>query len=395
MKTGKNFPVLYWVVVAVTLALGAVGFYWRLSAGHRMANYGELIVWGLWVATYIFFVGISAGSFVIAALVYVFDIERFRPIAPLALLVSLITLPVGLLNIWVDLGHMERFYELYVRPSLVSIMSVEVWLYTAFLIVLVAIIWLEFFRKAASEEEQRSGRLAVRVLSAIGLVLVILFEGAGGALYGVAAARPAWHGGLFPLLFILSAMVVGTALLAGIYAFFSSERGTERHRQVMVDLGKLMLGLVVMEVLFTFSEYSIAFYGSVPSEIEPLKVILTGPFWYVFWIGQVGLGMVLPIVLLVWSRTREEPLWIGVAGLGVVIATFAMRLNIVIPALALPELEGLINATPSPRITTSYVPSSMEWFVAIGTVGLALALFAIGYSLLPVEPQQEKEVSHG
>jgi len=385
MKSSKSFAITYWAAIAVMLVLGAFGLYWRLTTGHVMANYGQLIVWGLWVAMYIFFVGVSAGAFMVASLSYVFGIERFRPLRRLALLISTVAMPLGLLNIWFDLGHMSRFIEMYTRPSFTSMLSLEVWLYTAFLIVLALMIWLEFTNKPS----------ALKMLSTIGFVLVILYEGAGGALYGVAAARPAWHGGLFPLLFILSAFSVGVATLGATYAFFSKDHGTEQHRQVTVDLGKLLLGLVVLEALFTFSQYSIGLYSSVPGEVAPLMETLTGPFWYVFWIGQLGLGMVLPLVILFWQRTRENTVWVGVAGIGVFLATFGMRLNIVIPALALPELQGLIEATPSPRISALYIPSAMEWFLSIGIVGLGLAAFAIGAKWFLSQSQDVKEVSNG
>jgi protein NrfD len=389
MKNSKNFTLIYWAAVAVMLILGVFGLYWRLTTGHEMANYGQLIVWGLWVVMYIFFVGISAGSFMLVALAYTFGIERFRPLGRLALLTSLVALPVGLLNIWFDLGHMERFFETLTRPSFSSMLPYEIWLYTGFLIVLALMIWVEF-RKGDQDKSK-----TLKILSTIGFVMVILFESAGGAIYGVDKARPLWHGGLIPLLFLLSALSVGTATVTGIYAFFSKDRGTEKHRELVADLGKLMLGFVVLEALFTFASYFVAFYGAVPSEITPLKTILVGPLWFIFWIGQIGLGLVLPVFLLWWNRTRKNPAWVGVAGFGIMIATLAMRWNLIVPALALPELQGLIDATPSPRITSFYVPSMMEWFLSIGFLGLGLAAFAIGAKWFLSQPQDVKEASNG
>lgn len=384
MKTSKSFTTTYWILTILMLVVGAVGLYWRLTSGHRMANYGELIVWGLWVAMYIYFIGISAGAFVLVTLTHTFGMERFRPLSRIALLTSLIALPIGLLSIWVDLGHMARFYEMFTRPNLLSMMNIEVWLYTAFFVVLVIMAWSEFRTGSLSQA-------AMKWLSGLGLALVILIEGTGGALYGVAGARPSWHGGLFPLLFMLSAFLAGMAVVAGIYAFFSADRGTEAYKQSLSSVGKFMLGLVILDVLFTFAEYSIALYSSVPSETAPLMNIIAGPFWYVFWIGQVGLGMVLPIFLLLYQQTKDSPVWIGVAGFSVAIATFGMRLNVVIPALALPELQGLMEATPSPRISDFYFPSTMEWFVAIGILGLGLALFALADKFFAVKATASKE----
>ena len=343
MKNGKSLSIAYWVVVVAMLAIGAVGMYWRLTAGHTMANYGELIVWGLWVAMYIYFIGLSAGAFLISSLVYVFGVERFRPIARLALFTALVSLLMALLNIWFDIGHMERFFEVYTRPNIFSMMAWMVWLYTAYFVLLLFELWFESRQDLiqwgqkpgfsgtlsrwlalgsheASDATRQRDEKVVKVLGAIGVPLAILFHGGVGALFGVISARPAWNSGLFPLLFLVSALVSGGGLLTAIYAFLAPNRGSEAHRSLVIDLGKLLLGLTLLDILFTFAEYSIAMYGAIPSEVSPLLKTMTGPFWYVFWIGQVGLGMVIPVVLLAWKRTRQSPVWIGVAGAAIVLA---------------------------------------------------------------------------
>jgi molybdopterin-containing oxidoreductase family membrane subunit len=414
MKNNKGLYLAYWAVVLVMLAIGVVGLYWRLTAGHRLANYGQLIVWGLGVALYIYFIGLSAGAFLISALVYAFGVERFRPIARLALFTALISLLMALLNIWFDIGHMERFYEIYVRPNFLSMMAWMVWLYTAYFLLLVVELWfdarqdligwankpgltgaisrlLALGSKDLSPASRARDEKVTRVLGSIGVPLAIMFHGGVGALFGVVSARPAWHSGLFPLIFLASALVSGGGLLMAVYAFLAPDRGTLAHRSLVENLGKLVLGLVLLDALFTFAEYSIALYGSIPGDVAPLIAAITGPFWYVFWIGQIGLGIVVPVVLLGWERTRRSPFWVGVAGLAIVLAFVGVRLNIVIPPLSVPEIRGLVQAVPSPRMNTVYVPSAMEWFLSIGIIGLGMALFAIGYNLLPVQAQAVKE----
>jgi hypothetical protein len=60
-----------------------------------------------------------------------------------------------------------------------------------------------------------------------------------------------------------------------------------------------------------------------------------------------------------------------------------LRLNIVIPALAVEEINGLSDAIASPRFSTDYFPSAMEWALTAGILGLGLLLFGLGERFLP------------
>ena len=101
--------VLY-AVAFVAIILGVYGFSSRLLVGERDVNYGSYVNWGLWVAGYLFFAGIAAGSFMIATLDYVFDVPLFKGTGRYALMASVVTLPAALVLIGFDLGHMERIW---------------------------------------------------------------------------------------------------------------------------------------------------------------------------------------------------------------------------------------------------------------------------------------------
>ena len=77
------------IVWAIAFAAGAVGVFLRLTTGHELANYGSYVPWGLWVAAYVYFSGLSAGAFLISALVYAGGVRRLEPVARVALLTAL------------------------------------------------------------------------------------------------------------------------------------------------------------------------------------------------------------------------------------------------------------------------------------------------------------------
>jgi protein NrfD len=402
---------LFWAAGVLLFLIGIPGWYDRFAHGHLNTNYGSVVPWGLWVAAYIYFIGLSAGSFLISSLVYVFNVKQFEKIGRLALFTAVVTLLLALLSIWADLGHMWRFWHVYRYPNFRSPMAWMIWLYTTYFLLLSVELWF-LLRRDLAAGAQNTGwkarvyrlltlgatdvsaaaavrdRRVVRVLATIGVPLAVMFHGGVGALFGVVAARPAWHSGLFPILFLLSALASGGALLTLITAIFQD--GWRQNRDTVVALGRLVLVLLALDVLFQFSEILIAYAGGVPGHTDSLNLILTGQYWWVFWIWQIALGTVLPILLLA-LPTRTDPRVVSLAGLLIAAGFIGVRLNIVIPGLATEEIRGLTDAISSSRITTDYFPSLTEWLLTAGVVGLGLLLFGLGEMLLP---KDEKETAH-
>ena len=411
----KNLAIPLGIVWLAALAVGLVGVSQRLLSGHELANYTSSIPWGLWVAAYVYFVGLSAGSFLLSALIYVFGLRRLEPIGKLALFTALVSLLAALLTIWLDIGHMERFYYVFSRGNPVSMMAWMVWLYTAYFVVLSIEFW--FAMRAdlmeVAGEPGIQGRLAslllgqfgrafgptplvarsdphnrdadmrvVRVLGAIGVPLAIAFHGGVGALFGVVGARGFWNAPLYPLLFIVGALVSGGGLLTFITAFFLPNRGSKEHRDMVTYLGQITLGLLAVYLIMVWAEFSITWYADIPAESEPLYQVLGGPYPWVFWVFQVVLGAVVPIAMMT-MRPRSVA-WVGGAAFLIAATFLATRLNIVIPGLVEPQLEGLDTAYTDSRLSYDYFPSLMEWLVLIFIGALATGLFYAGYRSLPL-----------
>src|SRR5581483_7818628 len=92
--------------------------------------------------------------------------------------------------------------------------------------------------RATSGAAATRDRRVVRTLATIGVPVAIMFHGGVGALFGVVAARPHWHSGMFPILFLLSALVSGGALLTVIAAIFQD--GWQRNRETVLALGQMV-----------------------------------------------------------------------------------------------------------------------------------------------------------
>ncbi len=356
---------LPWILFAILALVGLVGAFLRFTSSRDLAAYGSYIPWGLWVATYIFFAGLSAGAYVVAVLGYVFGVERLKPIAPMALAIALACLGAALVTVWFDLGHMERVFSVFLRPNFTSMMAWMVWLYTAYAItVLLALygIW-------------RNHPGLTRTALMVGTPLVIFYPGAAGALFGTVVAQSLWHSPVFPILFLFGGVLSGFSLVTFAAAYFS-RKGAGYSDRVWL-MGRIMLGLLVLYLILEWAEYSIPMWYQVGHEYEALMGVLFGPFWYVFWVFHLLLGMLVPMLLL--ALLPRNPLATGAAGFLAASMFLAVRLNLVIPSQVQPQLEGLVNAYRDRRLGYSYIPTLFEWSVVAFSVALAIA---IAYAVL-------------
>lgn len=411
-----SFERLPWLPVAglvwlVALVLGAIGVFQRLTEGHTPADYGSYIPWGMWVAFYVYLIGLSAGAFLLSALIYVFDVRRMEQVGKLALFTALITLIGALLIIWLDIGHMERFWYVYSYGRPTSMMAWMVWLYTAYFLLILVELWfalrqdlvrwstrpnlqgtlarlLTFGFTDLSEEALAFDRRALRLLGTIGVPLAIAFHGGVGALFASVAARPFWNAAIYPIAFIVGALGSGGALLTAIVAFFWPRRGTWEHRDLVVFLGRLTLGLLLFYLLLEWAEFSLGLYGQLPEESGVYQEILSGQYWWVFWLIHIIVGAVIPIALLT-QGGRSVPL-VGLAGALIAGSFVSVRLNVVIPGLIRPQLAGLETAYVDDRLDFGYFPSLMEWLGVVFVSALLVGIFYAGYRLLPLAGTEEE-----
>jgi molybdopterin-containing oxidoreductase family membrane subunit len=392
------------ILAIIILILGLIGIVDRIINGHIHADYGSYIPWGLWIAGYNYLIGLSAGAFFVSALVYVFNVKVLEKIAKLALLTALATLIAALLTVWFDLGHMSRAWRLALRTNFGSIMGWMSWLYSAYAVLLTIELWIaikpdlskyanenslrgklcnliNFGKKELTEEDKKNYRKTLKILSSIGIPLVIAFDGSVGAIFGVVGARPYWHSGLTPIIFIFGALLSGVSLLAFILWFWRPKLSQQEFEAIMNYLGNLILGLLLFDVILEWAKFSISLWHAVPEHAEGFKMILFGHFWWVFWIVHLGLGVVIPLYFLLKGRIPKN---VAIAGGLIAITFLSVRLNIVIPGLHVAELEGLKHSFTGPGLVFKYIPTIWEWLVFFFTISVGSWIFLLGKSLLPI-----------
>ncbi|NHX36323.1 MULTISPECIES: NrfD/PsrC family molybdoenzyme membrane anchor subunit [Halolamina] len=396
--------VAWYAVVGVLVAVGAYATYLRITGGMATTNLTSIVPWGAWVAFYIYFVGLSAGAFLVSTMANVFEVEGMHRIDRDALFAAIISMAVALLFVWIDLGRMDRMYFPFIWRQLTSALSWEVHAYVAYIGILVTELYFSMRIDLARIAERTSGlrqtfytALALgrldtsegsrsfdqRWLKRAGIVgiplAIFMVHGGTGVLFAVSKARPYWNSGLFPVIFVISALLSGTALVMVVYVLRTRLFDGDSVDPDLLDrLAQLLIGFIIVDAALTAIETFIAIASVHPHEIETWQVIMYGPMSWSFWWFMVGFSWVFPMVLLTKKAWRRTPSVMVLAGLSVVIGIIAVRFNIVVPAQIMPVMEGLPHG--------AYFPTLVEWGTSIGMIGVGLLLYTLGAETLPLTP---------
>ena len=396
--------VVWYGFLAVLLAVGAYAMWLRVDGGMASTNLTSVTPWGAWVAFYIYFVGLSAGAFLVSTLANVFEMDGMHRIDRDALFAAIISMAVALLFVWTDLGRMDRMYFPFFWRQLTSALSWEVHAYVAYIAVLVTELYLSMRidlarvaerddgwrgrlcglltlgRRSTDEEAQATDRTWLKRVGTLGIPLAIfLVHGGTGVLFAVAKARPYWNSGLFPIIFVISAVVSGTALVAMLYVLRTRLFDGESVDPDILDrLGSLLAAFIITDVALTAIDALIALASLHPHEVETWHIVLFGEMSWSFWWFMVGFGWLFPLVVLSNRSWRRSPWPIVAAGLSVVVGIVAVRFNIVVPPQILPVMDGLPHG--------SYFPTATEWLTSVGMVAVGLLLYTLGAEFLPLTP---------
>ena len=372
---------IFWVAGAVLIIIGAWGMWQRLTAGLAPTPLGSYVPWGLWVSFYDYLVWLEVGSLLLfTVLVYIVRIEALARLKPVVLFTGFVVLLMALLLVLLDLGQAGRFWHVLIYPVFTSMITMMVWLHSLYLLVLVAELAL-VLGVGSFSEDRRDGLLKILAYLTlpIGLALILV----SGSIFGVVAARPLWNTSSLPLMFLVSAIAAGSGLLLLLTVLFWSDKSAAQYKVLVSRLARLTAWLLLAGIFAAgVIGLSSLYQGGHPMRTEAIMLILTGPFWWSFWIVHVLLGVFVPVLIL--FLRGDQPRWAGAAAVLSVVTFVAVTLNVVIPVLATPELEGLATAFVHAKLDFNYVPNVVEWLVIAFVIGFGAVVYGLGLRRLSV-----------
>ncbi|MBB5171926.1 NrfD/PsrC family molybdoenzyme membrane anchor subunit [Texcoconibacillus texcoconensis] len=401
----KRFK-LWMAALILAMFAGGGAILYRAIEGLAVTNLSTFVPWGGWVAFYIFFVGLSAGAFLLSTLIFVFGMEQYERVGRFALFTAFICMVVALTFVLLDLGRMDRAFNAMAYWNILSVLSWEVRFYLIYILLLLTELWfamridliklskdrsaglksklaniIRFGSEDTSEKSAKKDHSWMKILGIIGIPIAIIgVHGGTGTLFAAVGAQPYWNTPLFPVIFVVSALVSGTALLIAMYVIQRKVRGKSVDLQMIKSLALLMIFFLIIDLGLEFYEFLVAGLTMKPDKMAVLDVMFTSSMSWSFWGVQLFLGAVIPIYIVFSKRFNQSVKALTVAAILVVIGIIGVRFNIVVPTQVVQSMYGLPEG--------SYFPNWVEWLSSIGVVAMGLFLYSIGAKLLPLETQE-------
>lgn len=390
MKAVKLNGFSAWIgILALLMVAGVVAGLVVFARGLVVTNLTDLVPWGLWITMDISAIALSAGAFTFCAAVYLLGLKQFRPLARTATFIGLIGYSMAMLCLLLDIGRPERFWHGFVFWNTHSVLwevTMCVGLYFTVLVMeslpILARWKLLRERYPVLVKRMEAPHHYAPYLAAAGLVLSMLHQSSLGATYGVIISRPIWYRPGLAVLFIASAIAGGLALtmLASILA--SRFNTLIELKDEIIDRAAVVLGwLLVVYLYLRFWDTFAMTYTYQPGRNEGFDVLVGGPLSFNFWAGEIFLGIVLPMLILLNRRLRTQPLLRLVAFICVVGGVVAYRWDT--------NMVGQLvvrGAFLSEEMVyyTSYLPSAVEIISAVGILSFGLLAFTLAVKYLRV-----------
>jgi len=366
---------------AVVLAgLGAAHF--MDERGHVVTGMDNQVVWGLPHVFAIFMIVAASGVLNVASIGSVFDQPVYKKRAPLSGLLSLTLLAGGLAVLMLDLGRPERVIVAATHYNFRSVFAWNVFLYSGMFAIVAVYLWTMFERRF-NHHAKAAGIAA--------LVWRFVLTTGTGSIFGFLVARPAYQSALLAPLFIVLSFGWGLAVFLIAQSTMVAWNGQHLPPAVQRRLARL-LGVFVAAALYLVAVYHATnLYLARQGAFEAFILRDGGIYPWLFWLGFVGIGSLLPALLLFHPRLGGARGALAASAL-VVLGGFAFLYVFIIGGQAFPlDIVPGFEARSGfgDGAIARYVPRWPEWLLGLGGIGVAFVLTAVGMRALDFLPHDD------
>jgi Ni/Fe-hydrogenase subunit HybB-like protein len=359
-------------VLWVVLLAGGYSLVIRFVRGlGASTNLSDEFPWGIWIGFKLFAVALAGGGFTLAAVVHIFNLNRYRPVLRPMILTAFLGYSMFICSLIIDLGRPLRIWHPVVMWNDHSVMFEIAWcvmLYTSVLVLEFAPAVLERFGWTRALGLLRGVMVPIVIA---GVLLSTLHQSSLGSLYLIVPGKlyPLWYSPFEPVFFFVSAICAGLAMT--IFESWHSRKafGKELEPALVTGLGRVL----AVALLFYLS---MRFVDMAHRSVFGL-LLLPRTETYLFFL-EIAL-LAIPMALLFRQRIHNSSVALYFCSVLTLLGFVTNRMNVAITGM---EASSGI----------SYFPKWTELAITLSLVAAAFAIFWLAVRYLPVFPPAKETV---
>jgi len=374
----------YWLLLgllAILIFAGLMASHHMEVEGHHVSGMSNQIVWGLPHVFAIFLIVAASGALNIASISSVFGKSEYKPLARLSAILSIALLIGGLAILLLDLGRPDRLIVAMTTYNFKSIFAWNIILYSGFVVIVAAYIWLMMERRMYAYS---------RPAGIVALTWRLILTTGTGSIFGFLIARESYDSALLAPMFIVMSFSFGLAMfiLMLIASFKLDNRVLDNsHLQRL----RKLLGIFILSVFYFVLVFHLTkLYGSQYHVIEYFLLVDGGIYTTLFWLVQIGIGTLIPLLLVYLPSLNQSRLSLALACCLVILGAFAQLYVIIIGGQAYP-----LNIFPGFEVSSSffdgivaeYCPSIWEIMLGLGGFAVSILITFLAVRVLPIIPE--------
>ena len=373
-------------VAVIAVALGAA-FYMEHN-GHVVTGMTNRVVWGMPHVFAVFLIVAASGALNLASVSSVFNRLDYKPYSRLSGVLAIALLVGGLAVLVLDLGRPDRLIVAMTTYNFKSIFAWNIYLYTGFMVIVGAYLFVMMDRTASKHQG------LYQTMGWAAFIWRLILTTGTGSIFGFLLARDTFSGAVMAPLFISASFVYGMSFTVLVLMTICRATGqTLMTTEMVAKFRKLLIVFALAMLYFTAIQHMAKLYGAEYQGSEWFILANGGVYTQLFWLGHVGLGIVLPIVILTLPANQSR--WtLTAASFSALLGGMAFMYTTIIggqayPMTLLPDM--VLSSSTLDGVVAGYVPTLPEVLLGIGGVSLAMLITGVAFMLLPFLPKPTTE----
>ncbi len=402
-ETGRNYYIALALAAMVTVACFLFPWFYQLNYGIGASGNNHPAVWGTYLASFIFWIGLSHSGTLLSCVLHITNSEWRKAMYRSAEAMTLFSLMVAVTMVLVHLGrpwfiHWAAPYpnQMELWPNFRSPLLFDVMAITTYLTGSSIFIYMGSIPDFAAVRDRTTGwRHHMYVLLSLGwrgtdrewhrlgwayTFLAVLIIPLAVSVHSIVSwdfamsIVPGLHQTIFAPYFVVGAIYSGTAGIVTVMFVLRKYMNFEHYiKELHFDnLGKLLIFLSLIWTYINFLELFTGWYSGTSTEYEQLKYKLFGFYAPLYW--EMILFCACVPLLMISKRIRTSFVPMLLISIAINIGMYTERFLIVATTQSrqyLPDAWGL------------YVPSLVEISILVGSVGMFVTLFLLFVKIFP------------